>query len=62
MTTKSTNFLKIGEKENQEALKPIQHPRNIYHNDHSVIPYHAPNKNLTPYFEIPPYALAINDP
>lgn len=37
----------------REALKPIQHPKNLHSDNSSIVTYQVPPKNLTPYNQIP---------
>ena len=53
----NTDIVKPYGKKPGEALKPIQHPKNLYDTDTAIVNYNAPPKNLTPYYHIPEKAL-----
>lgn len=54
----TTDYTKPHSTKEIEALKPIQHPDNIYSEHSAIVSHKVPPKNLTPYNQIPDNALA----
>jgi len=57
MNSFNTNYLQIGVKHNQDELRPVQHPKNIYDSHTEIVSYETRPKNLTPFYDIPDEAM-----
>lgn len=63
----NTDYTKKPQTEEEAALetlnsfRPEQHPRALGEDDASIISYKVPAKALTPYYQVPPQALAELD-